>query len=41
MNSRDVLHSAWIQDAVEFLMAFVVPFNNQKIKSTSDLLEDI
>ena len=41
MESEDCLHCAFIQDAIEFLMVFVIPVGKQKLKTHSQLLEDI
>ena len=41
MESEDCLHCAFVQDSVEFLMSFVIPTDNQPLKSHSQLLDGI
>ena len=35
MESEDCLHCAFVQDSVEFLMSFVIPTDNQALKTHS------
>jgi hypothetical protein len=35
MESEDCLHCAFVQDAIEFLMVFVIPVGKQKLKTHS------